>query len=100
MSNLGLSAVCPVSSSEQSEEDGVKRKMKKRKKVAEGRGEDSSSDEGSDSSSSSSESEMSSESEEEQVEPASWRKKTVSTSGWGRGAGLETKALPTIQNTP
>ena len=55
--------------------------MKKRKKVPEGQEGGSSSDEGSDSSSSSSESEMTSETEEEQVEPASWRKKTVSALG-------------------
>lgn len=67
----------PLSSSEQSEEEGEKKKRKKRKKLPEGHGEDSSSDEGSDSSSSSSESEMTSESEEEQVEPASWKRKTV-----------------------
>uniref|UniRef100_A0A2K5LLX0 AP-3 complex subunit beta n=1 Tax=Cercocebus atys TaxID=9531 RepID=A0A2K5LLX0_CERAT len=65
----------PLSFSEQSEEDG-KRKTKK-KKVPEGKGEASSSDEDSDSSSSTSESEMTSESEEEQLEPASWRRKTV-----------------------
>lgn len=59
--------------------------MKKRKKVPEGQEGGSSSDEGSDSSSSSSESEMTSETEEEQVEPASWRKKTVRALGleWG-----------------
>uniref|UniRef100_A0A452R297 AP-3 complex subunit beta n=1 Tax=Ursus americanus TaxID=9643 RepID=A0A452R297_URSAM len=68
------------SESEQSEEEGGKRKMKKRKKVTEAQGDASSSDEGSDSSSSSSESERTSETEEEQVEPASWRKKTPSSS--------------------
>uniref|UniRef100_A0A8D1NX48 AP-3 complex subunit beta n=1 Tax=Sus scrofa TaxID=9823 RepID=A0A8D1NX48_PIG len=67
-------------SSDQSEEEGKKRQMKKRKKVPEGQEGGSSSDEGSDSSSSSSESEMTSETEEEQVEPASWRKKTPSSS--------------------
>uniref|UniRef100_A0A452DP44 AP-3 complex subunit beta n=1 Tax=Capra hircus TaxID=9925 RepID=A0A452DP44_CAPHI len=77
-SRLDPSPVCPLSSSEQSEEEGKKKKMKKRKKVPEGQEGGSSSDEGSDSSSSSSESEMTSETEEEQVEPASWRKKTVS----------------------
>lgn len=76
----GLSIICFLSS-EQSEEEGEKRKMKKRKKAPEGPGEGPSSDEGSDSSSSSSESEMSSETEEEQVEPASWRKKTVRALG-------------------
>ncbi|KAJ1069597.1 hypothetical protein K5549_006181 [Capra hircus] len=76
-SRLDPSPVCPLSSSEQSEEEGKKKKMKKRKKVPEGQEGGSSSDEGSDSSSSSSESEMTSETEEEQVEPASWRKKTV-----------------------
>uniref|UniRef100_A0A8C0KTU6 AP-3 complex subunit beta n=1 Tax=Canis lupus dingo TaxID=286419 RepID=A0A8C0KTU6_CANLU len=80
-SRLGLSPTCPLSSSEQSEEESGKRKMKKRKKVAEGQGEGSSSDEGSDSSSSSSESERTSDTEEEQVEPDSWRKKTVRTLG-------------------
>uniref|UniRef100_A0A8D1BG84 AP-3 complex subunit beta n=1 Tax=Sus scrofa TaxID=9823 RepID=A0A8D1BG84_PIG len=68
------------SESDQSEEEGKKRQMKKRKKVPEGQEGGSSSDEGSDSSSSSSESEMTSETEEEQVEPASWRKKTPSSS--------------------
>lgn len=76
----GLSIISFLSS-EQSEEEGEKRKMKKRKKEPEGPGEGPSSDEGSDSSSSSSESEMSSETEEEQVEPASWRKKTVRALG-------------------
>uniref|UniRef100_A0A8C0KW66 AP-3 complex subunit beta n=1 Tax=Canis lupus dingo TaxID=286419 RepID=A0A8C0KW66_CANLU len=104
---LGLSPTCPLSSSEQSEEESGKRKMKKRKKVAEGQGEGSSSDEGSDSSSSSSESERTSDTEEEQVEPDSWRKKTVRTLGreggsWARPnedkAGMGALlALPPLQ---
>lgn len=94
MSRLGLSPICPLlSSSEQSEEEGGKRKTKKRKKVAEGQGDGSSSDEGSDSSSSSSESERTSETEEEQVEPASWRKKTVRALGPERGSGLLGQSL-------
>lgn len=93
MSRLGLSPTCPLSSSEQSEEEGEKKKMKKRKKVPEGQREGSSSDEGSDSSSSSSESEMTSDTEEEQVEPASWRKKTVRALGQ-RGGGLMGRGPP------
>lgn len=69
-----------LSSSEQSEEEGEKKKKTKKKKASEGHREGSSSEEGSDSSSSS-ESEVTSE-EEEQVEPASWRKKTVKASSY------------------
>lgn len=82
MSRPGLSPPFPLSFSEQSEEDG---KRKTKKKVPEGKGEASSSDEDSDSSSSTSESEMTSESEEEQLEPASWRRKTVRALGQSQG---------------
>ena len=89
MSGPGLSPIHPLSTREQSEEEGEKRKMKKKKKVPEGQGEGSSSEEDSDSSSGSSESERTSETEEEQVEPASWRKKTVRAlgqrGGWAHG---------------
>lgn len=102
MFRLGLSPICPISSSEQSEEEGGKRKMKKRKKVTEGQGDGSSSDEGSDSSSSSSESEKTSETEEEQVEPASWRKKTVRALGQEGGAavGSWARAFPMSRVRP
>lgn len=71
----------PLPFSEQSEEEGEKKKKTKKKKASEGHREGSSSEEGSDSSSSS-ESEVTSESEEDQVEPTSWRKKTVRTSSY------------------
>lgn len=86
-----LSLMFPFSTSEQSEEEGEKKK-KTKKKASEGHREDSSSEEGSDSSSSS-ESEVTSESESEQVEPSSWRKKTVRASSYPMVGHL-----PSIQN--
>lgn len=86
------SLMFPFSSSEQSEEEDEKKKKTKKKKASEGHREGSSSEEGSDSSSSS-ESEVTSESEEEQVEPASWRKKTVKASSYPMVGHL-----PSIQN--
>lgn len=99
-SRLDPSPVCPLFSSEQSEEEGKKKKMKKKKKVPEGQEGGSSSDEGSDSSNSSSESEMTSETEEEQVEPASWRKKTVRTLGQRGGWLMDQPPQPTLWARP